>query len=281
MAMTSEAEWKTVSKSDKKRIARNTRKQSGQNDGGWHVYHSAGADESSVTPMSNSEVEKSISQCRQELQSTKLFQQLQEAVLRGPPPSAIVCYGIGNFGRKQSTPSAPLWQLACAMQLRILLTREEKDIPMYYYEPFMTPEEGSYLKTTSVQVIAENERGRREANEPTLFFMPHCPLELYSNVVFANRERLENIMIVGNSLVHYANRLEQNEHTKLLKHLQQFWEEHPIALPRDEISQLPGHFEQAFNDSAVTFFGKTKVLNLPTALVESLTKTIDKPSELV
>lgn len=221
--------------------------------------------------MTNDELAKVVARCRRELLSTNFFSQLRDALLKGASPTSIVCYGLGNFGLKQSEPSASMWQLACALQLQDCWKKEGKVIPMYYFEPFILKEEVDFLGHLSIHVISENEKGRRLVKEPTFFFMPHCPLGLYSNLLFTNLSCLENVLLLGNSLTAYANRLEQNHNTKLLRHLQPFWDESPINIPRDEIASLPGHFEQAFNDSAVTYFeGGENLTTLPGGLSEEL-----------
>jgi len=282
MPESSDNEWKTVTKNDKKRIARSGRRKGGANKGGWQEYHGKDTDSSTESHMSKSELDNIVSQCRLDLQSTKFFAQLQEKMMRRAPPASIVCFGIGNFGRTQSTPSAPLWQLVCALLLREAWKDRGREISIYYYEPFMTPEEEVFLNHSRIQVIAENERGRRVAKEATVFFMPHCPLGLYSNLLFANRHFLHNIVILGNSLTAYANRLEQNEHTALLGHLLPFWEEHLLPLPKDEVSSLPGQFEQAFNDTAIVCFSEINdAPELPESVIKGMERAKDEPGELL
>lgn len=274
-----EEEWKTVTRDDKKRRTKHGRRnkrigRTNPETQGWHLYTNSTTklDGSTVVTMSQDELQKMTSQCQLELQSTKFFSQLQDILQTRNycPPKHLVCYGIGNFGRKQTTPSASMWQLACALQLRDSWKQNGMDLDMYYFEPLMTTEEALFLKQLSVHVITENEKGRRIAKEPTFFFMPHCPLALYSNLIFANYKSLENVILFGNSLVAYANRLEKNCHTTLLQVVQPVWDEHRIALHRSETSALPGQFEQGFNDSAIIYFRETKGLLLPENLNESL-----------
>lgn len=282
MTQSRDEEWRTITKNDKKRIARCRRKESNGANTNWQTYHGTVAPDSS--PMKSSELETLVSACRLDLLSTKFYAQLQDALLRGPPPSSIVCYGIGNFGRKHSTPSAPLWQLACAMEMREILWRsQELSMPMYYFEPFMTSEEEAFLSQSSIQIITENERARRIAKNPTLFFMPHCPLGLYANLLFANSDCLENVKIMGNSLHTYADRLEQNKYTALLRHLQPMWDEIQIDLSKTDASSVPGYFEQAFNDSAVISFpGIHSIPEFPRALMDALVEaTDDEAGELL
>ncbi len=277
-------EWKTVTKSDKKRFARrgNNKKKNGKEEEtreAWHLH--ANSNDSDGCTLSQNGLERVTSQCQLELESTKFMSQLQDILVQRPPPTSLVCYGIGNFGRKQSTPSASMWQLACVLQLRTFLKEQGNDIPMYYFEPTMTTDEALFLKQLSVYVITENEKGRRIAKEPTLFFMPHCPLALYSNLLFANRKTLKNVMIFGNSLAAYAHRLERNCHTMLLQQVEPFWDECCIELSREDISSFQGHFEQGFNDSAIIYFKDVTDLILPKVLSEELLCEQDESGEVI
>lgn len=177
-----------------------------------------------------------------------------------------MCYGIGNFGIRRSSPSAALWQLTCALRLREVVGATRDEARIYYFEPFMTPDEERFLKTKSIHIISKNEKAKRLVNEPTLFFMPHCPLSLYSNLIFTNLEKLENVFIFGNSLSDYANRLQQNQHTRLLSCVQNSWKEHVLDATKQDIALMPGDFEQAFNNSNLTVFAETVNILLPSEL---------------
>ena len=277
MTIEAENEWRTISKNDKKRIARRPKKKAALNT----------AKESQIqgpqqgTHVPASELERVISQCQLEIESTKFFAAIEEMVLRVPPPLGIVCYGIGNFGATQSTPSASLWQLAFALLLRNIFQKQGLEITMYYFEPFMTSEEEVLLEQLSIRIIRENERGKRVVTERTFFFMPHCPLVLYSNLLFENRDNLQNLVIVGNSLLAYANRLQKNCHTLFLQTLRPFWCETTVSIPHDEVSQLSAQFERAFNDQAVISFTDTQDLELSEDLVAKMIRESETSDEVV
>jgi hypothetical protein len=48
-------------------------------------------------------------------------------------------------------------------------------------------------------VMEENDEGKRRVRGPTAFFMPHCPMRLYSNLLWANwGDGLKDLVIIGN-----------------------------------------------------------------------------------
>lgn len=268
-------EWKVVTKADKKRVSTKVRKKKSS------VKEESSYARDAASEICKQDFETMLSKCRHEMASTKFRTAIDEAAsLGGSPPSSIVCYGIGNFGVQQSVPSAPLWQLACILELREVVQsrREQGSVPVFFYEPLMTPHEADLLQSLSIHIIHRNERGKRKVDHPTFFFMPHCPMALYSNLLFANRERVGNIVILGNSLVAYANRLQSNSHTEFLKQLEPFWVERAINISKDEVGSLSGYFEQAFNDQAVVFFPANPDIRIPEAIVKEMTKSRDEYS---
>jgi hypothetical protein len=226
---------------------------------------------------------------------------------------SIVCYGIGNFGSTRS--SAPLWQLALAVTIRdyirTLHTHNDDDetslgdddrhlsssldstlkstsnknnddhrrrLPtMYYFEPLMTVEESMVLEKLDIHIISENERGGRSVIDEggCLFFMPHCPMKLYTNLLHANWDclRENNILIFGNSLSNYidggdnnnnnnidvanSNNPQKRQALDILKDLQPHWKEERLDISKNDISDRPAYFERAFNDSSFTSFRRT------------------------
>ena len=60
------------------------------------------------------------------------------------------------------------------------------------------------LKELGVEEIDRNEEGKRKAHPDrrVLFFMPHCDMWLYSNVLWANKDdegSLDRVTIIGNA----------------------------------------------------------------------------------
>ena len=96
--------------------------------------------------------------------------------------------------------------------------------------------------------------------------MPHCPLRLYTNVLYANWGNLEHILLFGNSLSSYASRLDVNDDVKLLQSLQPHWVEKQLPVSKQDLSSQSGYFEQAFNDSTFTYFTHQTLLNLPSPI---------------
>jgi len=120
--------------------------------------------------------------------------------------------------------------------------RQQSLVSMVYFEPFIQPIERQVLAHFHVQVLDKNEQGKRciargggsngenEAKDKdkdkdteevspeapsTLFYMPHCPMRLYSNVLWANwKEELilnGRTVLFGNSFKAYDERIISTE----------------------------------------------------------------------
>jgi hypothetical protein len=238
---------------------------------------------------------------------------------------SIVCYGIGNFGTTRSSAPLWQLALAVTIRdyIRTFHTHNDDDetslgddnhylssslgstlkstsnknndddhrrrLPtMYYFEPLMTVEESIVLEKLGINIISENERGGRSVIDEggCLFFMPHCPMTLYTNLLHANWDclRENNILIFGNSLSNYIdgggnnnnnnidiannNNPQKRQALDILKGLQPHWEEERLDISKNDISDRPAYFERAFNDSSFTSFRRT--INIAAA---STTKT--------
>ncbi|XP_058103906.1 protein SENSITIVITY TO RED LIGHT REDUCED 1 [Magnolia sinica] len=110
----------------------------------------------------------------------------------------MVIYGIGSIGSYD--PSR--LQLALA----ILLQRDFDWIGrIEIFDPVISAVESRVMAALDCSVLSVDEQGRRAAEEPTLFFMPHCEAVLYDNLIEANwrPERLNRIVVFGNSFGHY------------------------------------------------------------------------------
>ena len=230
----------------------------------------------------------------------------------------IVVYGIGNFSCEPY--SGPMLQLAAALLLRrlaaskapqsdvILFSRDQQQTPMFYYEPCILPLEKELLEDLFyVHILEGNELGKLTVeemqqqlclNEPpesqsaqmsnnahTLFYMPHCPMRLYCNVLWAHWDHvtylpasMQNkrmaattstrngsanknpIIIFGNSFHAYDDRTISSEQrldrTNGMFRLVQYATErsvYSIAENRDVADSLR-MLERAFNDCNIISF---------------------------
>mmetsp|Transcript_28284 Transcript_28284/g.83274 ORF Transcript_28284/g.83274 Transcript_28284/m.83274 type:complete len:260 (-) Transcript_28284:231-1010(-) len=208
--------------------------------------------------------------------------------------SEIICYGIGNF----SEPYSPsMLQLACVLQLRRELSAKQgdrimetnDDFPMdtlgkkgelkiHYFEPEITPAERRMLADFGVEIIEINEEGKRrisDTSRSTLFYMPHCPMRLYSNVLWANWDPKllfgGKLVVFGNDFNAYDERtIRKEDRTDPTNCILQIL---PYALSTK--IQLPGerkgrnsrpitddddvllNIERAFSDTSVTWFQRS------------------------
>jgi hypothetical protein len=169
----------------------------------------------------------------------------------------IIAYGIGNFSTDRFKSS--MLQLACLLLLRRcaaannlstndgntcneLSFRDEQDrVPIHYYEPCILPIEKEILENEFyVNILDCNDMGKLKSesmqcryevssiqyrlqhhSKCTVFYMPHCPMRLYSNVLWAHWSRFfsssppvddvdgeihDPVIIFGNSLLAYEER---------------------------------------------------------------------------
>eukprot|EP00557_Chaetoceros_sp_GSL56_P006666 CAMPEP_0176491160 /NCGR_PEP_ID=MMETSP0200_2-20121128/8278_1 /TAXON_ID=947934 /ORGANISM="Chaetoceros sp., Strain GSL56" /LENGTH=370 /DNA_ID=CAMNT_0017888559 /DNA_START=43 /DNA_END=1152 /DNA_ORIENTATION=+ len=130
--------------------------------------------------------------------------------------------------------------------------QQQELVPIYYYEPLINPLEGKVLRYFNINVMDVNEQGKhciqkentdnhheeKETDFCTLFYMPHCPMRLYSNVLWANwREDLilnGRIIIFGNSFNAYDDRIisshEKHDNTNAIFPLLPFLSEVPVLI---------------------------------------------------
>ncbi|RKO88814.1 hypothetical protein BDK51DRAFT_16068, partial [Blyttiomyces helicus] len=76
----------------------------------------------------------------------------------------------------------------------------------HIFDPVLTDLDKRLATHYGFTVIVENERGSRPITRPTLFYMPHCGLPLYSSVLRSNwsPKTLPLLAIIGNSFDAYA-----------------------------------------------------------------------------
>lgn len=210
-----------------------------------------------------------VSACMEQLQAASFNEALLQAVANFDATAVddpektirqIVCYGVGNFSRTSLTHfSAPVWQLACALHLFGSLRKNGMQVSMLYYEPCSTPFENEILGDLNVQVLTVNERGKRSIQGiPTLFYMPHCPSQLYDNVLWSNWDELVAstlLIIVGNSLRNHCDSLGPATACPSMHRLLPWLKERRLDSDKLDTEDMAGNFVGAFNDTYWTSFG--------------------------
>uniref|UniRef100_A0A7N0TLG3 SRR1-like domain-containing protein n=1 Tax=Kalanchoe fedtschenkoi TaxID=63787 RepID=A0A7N0TLG3_KALFE len=111
----------------------------------------------------------------------------------------MVIYGIGSIEAYEN----PRVQLSLALLMKKRLNWVG-DVEVF--DPVLSPTESSVIRSLGCSVIPVNEQGKRLATRPTLFFMPHCDLSLYNNLLLTNwcPKMLNHIALLGNSFKIYA-----------------------------------------------------------------------------
>ena len=181
---------------------------------------------------------------------------------------------------------------------------EQRHVPIFYYEPNMLPVEKLLLETVfRVQVLESNELGKRTVESMqqqqqkhkevtvslnttttdatttdstfnryhTLFYMPHCPMRLYCNVLQAHWEcifplgnsKKDNVPIIifGNSFLAYDERAisseERKDPTNGVLSVSSFTREIPVGIDThsgDLSVDVLRHLGTAFNDCSTMYF---------------------------
>lgn len=113
--------------------------------------------------------------------------------------SKIIALGLGSF---QKVHSSLQLSFLIALQEDLNLTIGQVDV----CDPVMTEGDIRILHKFKLRSIP-NLSGKYQMNGAyTLFFMPHCPYRLYSNVIWSNWDALGSVLILGNSFEGYRLR---------------------------------------------------------------------------
>nr|GEW87363.1 protein sensitivity to RED light reduced 1 [Tanacetum cinerariifolium] len=114
----------------------------------------------------------------------------------------MVIYGVGSLEMYE----ASRFQLSLAL---ILQRNLEWIGDIEVFDPVLSLTEVNVLKKLGLRPLFVNELAKRKVIKPMVFFMPHCPTELYENLLETNwnNEMLNKIVILGNS---FAKRCEHH-----------------------------------------------------------------------
>jgi hypothetical protein len=202
---------------------------------------------------------KQITEIYSALQGSLLYIELQEALAStifddtaDVSFQEMVLYGLGCIASSHNAR----YQFAYALLVRQQHVKEEACMSMF--DPELTEACATVAKHFGCLIISENESGKRAVNSKTLFFMPHCPMRLYSNLLWANwGSQLEHLAIIGNSFESYCERTVDPEikkdETNCLFRLEGFTNELHLVLKKSSDHRLP-HLQTAFNDMSLHSF---------------------------
>jgi hypothetical protein len=158
------------------------------------------------------EITKNIQLAREKLQKSSAYKEIMEQ-MQNPEMVAriknvidtdphhsqlqLVLYGVGEMKHEIGA-----LQLAFAILLR---EKFEWVNDIVVFDPILSPLETRAICELNCTYLFVNEEGRRTVDRPTLFFMPHCPVNLFENVLQANwtSANLNKIIILGNILSGY------------------------------------------------------------------------------
>ncbi|KAI9997987.1 hypothetical protein PInf_002321 [Phytophthora infestans] len=171
----------------------------------------------------------------------------------------LVGYGLGSF----CASSSAVHQLGFLVALTEALGGRQSEANLHcaeIFDPAMNQSDGAIAEHFQLKVIQENEHGRRRVASNTVFFMPHCGIALYQNVLACNwGPAIKKLVIIGNSFSAYGDRLigakERGE--VLLVSVLPYLDEVPlpcgVAKRHDDFSR----YEAAFNDLSILRFQPT------------------------
>jgi hypothetical protein len=114
--------------------------------------------------------------------------------------------------------------------------------------------------------------GARKADIPTLFFMPHCKIDLYNNMLLANYNNadndgtaekgdscslLESIVLIGNTLSIYPLRFSSKSMKSKYSGVNSIIEQGFIEI-EEKLPTYESNFE-SFNDTSIHTFSFNKI----------------------
>ncbi|XP_006654936.2 protein SENSITIVITY TO RED LIGHT REDUCED 1 [Oryza brachyantha] len=192
-------------------------------------------------------------------------------------PTRLSLLGVGSF---ESSHSSRLQLALAALLRRDLLLPPESSAHAELFDPVLSAAECAAAAALGFSVPDVNDGCRRRADEPTLFYMPHCEASLYDALLAANWEhpsRLRRVCVLGNSFRNYATQAEENRSGPAAK------AKHVLAAERfaweqrvDETGGVDDDddvFARAFNETSWHFFEVDDAVDLAATVTATAAST--------
>ncbi|KAG7032652.1 Protein SENSITIVITY TO RED LIGHT REDUCED 1, partial [Cucurbita argyrosperma subsp. argyrosperma] len=182
-----------------------------------------------------------------ELETMPVLESLNR-VLASESKMGMVFYGVGSIENYEN----PRLQLSLA----ILLKRKFSWIgSLEVFDPILSAIECRVIESFGCSVLSVNEQGRRCAQKPTMFFMPHCEAELYNNLLQENWtvELLNHVVLFGNSFEIYEQFVSEFKNSPVVDSAKYILASRKFSR-EIKIKTLSDEYFGAFHDSSWHFF---------------------------
>mmetsp|Transcript_15813 Transcript_15813/g.64604 ORF Transcript_15813/g.64604 Transcript_15813/m.64604 type:complete len:206 (-) Transcript_15813:2320-2937(-) len=158
---------------------------------------------------------------------------------------SLRAYGLGSFCNSRESRRQIVFAKALVSHLKILGDVLVFEPQFHEYDSILAKELAFTASTFSDDALFS-------ASTPTLFFMPHCPRQLYNNVLQSNWKatQLSNVMIIGNKFSNYYLQIRPRQMRSYLETSEAVMEEKAIDV------EYKTEWFNAFNDQAVITFEK-------------------------
>jgi len=204
------------------------------------------------------DIEKFLNQlknCEEELKTSEFLKGAEESLKRALQQKEIreiICLGIGKI----SECSIAKHQLALISVIKKLF-----DIPaIKFFDPVLSADEKKLLELLQFEVLTENTEGKYLAQQPTLFYLPHCPKQITNNLLFTNwnPENIQNLFLICNS---FSSVVQSTPERLLRPNAHYILEINPYVSEIEFENNF--RYSDIFNDFSAHSFTSEKLQNLP------------------
>ena len=110
----------------------------------------------------------------------------------------VVCYGLGSTYES--------WNARHQLAFLVLLAEAYEAQSIQLHDPFLSKDELEALEALGIEQAQPPRSAKPYHGARSLYFMPHCPAQIYADVLKGFAQALDELLIVGNSFLSYAKR---------------------------------------------------------------------------